>query len=155
MGTDDISNFIRINEQIGTAGQPTEEQLRSVRDEGYTAVINLAPENPDNHALPDERGLVTSLGMEYHNIPVEWSSPDTEDFEKFCKVMDDLRGSKVLIHCAANFRVTAFYSLYAMKRDGWSSDQANELIAKVWESLPDYSMDDTWKSFIKHIRSDL
>ena len=43
-----------------------------------------------------------------------------------------LPASKTLIHCAANFRVTAFYSLYAMKHLGWSEAQAAEFRASVW-----------------------
>lgn len=155
MSVENIFNFIKINEKIGTAGQPTKEQLQAACDEGYEIIINLAPENSDNHALPDEQAVVTSLGMEYHNIPVEWNSPRVDDFDKFTKAMNNLGGKKVLIHCAANFRVSAFYSLYAMKHESWSTGQADQLIAKIWESRPDYRMDDTWKTFIALIRSTL
>ena len=155
MSTEAITNFIKINEKIGTAGQPTEEQLQSARDEGYTNIINLAPESADNYALPNESGVVAALGMQYLNIPVEWGNPKETDFDKFTEAMDQLREKKVLIHCAANFRVTAFYSLYAMKREGWSAEEADKLIAKIWESRADYRMDDTWKTFIGAIRSRL
>lgn len=66
--------------------------------------------------------------------------------------MDGLRSKKVLVHCAANFRVTAFFSLYAMKREGWTAEQGNQLISRIWESRPDYRMDQTWRSFIDDIR---
>ena len=155
MSTNSIFNFIRVNETIGTAGQPTAEQLEAARHEGYEAVVNLAPNNADNHALPDEQKLVKSLGMAYHHIPVEWTNPKQEQFAAFSDLMEELRGKKVLIHCAANYRVTAFFSLYAMKHEGWSAEQANLLISRIWESHPDYRMDNTWRSFIDDIRSQL
>lgn len=153
MGTESILNFIRINDRVGTGGQPTREQLEAAHAEGYQAVINLAPANADNHALPDEENVVQSLGIAYHHIPVAWNNPRKEDFIAFEEAMVGLAGKKVLVHCAANFRVTAFYSLYAMKHENWSMEQADQLIAQIWESRPDYRMDDTWKSFIDEIRT--
>lgn len=155
MTTESIVNFIRVNDRIGTAGQPTAEQLQAARDEGYDAIVNLAPHDANNHALPDERAVVTSLNMQYHHIPVEWTNPKKEQFVAFANVMNALRGKKTLVHCAANFRVTAFFSLYALKHEGWTADQANQLISRIWESRPDYRMDDTWRSFIDGIRAQL
>ena len=60
--------------------------------------------------------------MAYHHIPVEWEQPQASDFVAFETIMSQLPASKTLIHCAANYRVTAFYSLYAMKHQGWSAD---------------------------------
>jgi protein tyrosine phosphatase (PTP) superfamily phosphohydrolase (DUF442 family) len=50
MSTESIFNFVRINERIGTGGQPTREQLEAARNEGYQAIVNLAPSNAENHA---------------------------------------------------------------------------------------------------------
>ena len=111
MSTDSIYNFIRVNERILTGGQPTAEQLRAAAEEGIQAVINLATYNPE-HSLENEQGLVQSLGMAYYPIPVIWDQPKEADFEAFEAALDALGDQKVLIHCAANYRVTAFYSLY-------------------------------------------
>src|SRR4051812_46267808 len=104
MSTESIINFVKINERIGTGGQPTSQQFDAARAEGYEAVVNLAPSNADNHALPDEQAIVSSLGMEYHYIPVEWTNPTREQFVTFTEVMEGLRNKRVLVHCAANFR---------------------------------------------------
>lgn len=153
MDTSSITNFIKVTDKIATSGQPTHEHLQAARDEGYQAIINLAPNDAENHALQGEQEIIRSLGMEYHHIPVEWGNPHTEQFEEFAGVMQELKDKKVLVHCAANYRVTAFYSLYAMKYQGWTAEQADRLIARVWESRPDYRMDDIWKSFIQGVRS--
>ncbi len=148
MSTQDIYNHIRISEEIAAGGQPSEEQLREAAAEGFTAVVNLATLDP-RHALPDEAGLVRSLGMAYHHIPVEWENPKATDFEAFETVMAALAQGKTLIHCAANFRVTAFYALYAQKHLGWPEARCDELRARIWKDrkLP------VWERFVAAIKA--
>jgi uncharacterized protein (TIGR01244 family) len=144
MSTADIYNYRQVNDRISTGGQPTEEQLRSAAEEEFTTVINLALINSDN-ALADEAGLVRSLGLTYHHIPVEWENPQENDFTAFEAVLQRAgAGEKILIHCAANFRVSAFYSLYAMKHLGWTETQADEFRASIWAE-GDYPI---WEQFI-------
>ena len=114
MSTQEIYHYIKVDDRLITGGQPTEEQLKSAAAEGIRTVINLAPLNPHN-SLKDEAGLVQSLGMAYYHIPVDWEHPTESDFETFEGVVKQLTEGRTLIHCAANFRVTAFYSLYALK----------------------------------------
>ena len=150
MSTEEIYNYRRINDQIITGGQPTEEHLKAAADEGFRTVINLAPINP-RYSLDDEPSLVRSLGMAYHHIPIAWDNPTRSDFAAFEQVMNELGAEKTLIHCAANFRVTAFYSLYALKHLGWSSDQADELRASIWQGS-DYPL---WETFISAMKADI
>jgi len=147
MSTQDIYNYRQVNDQISTGGQPTEEQLRAAAAEGFTTVINLATIDP-RYSLADEAGLVQSLGMAYHHIPVEWENPQAGDFAAFENVMQQLSTGKTLIHCAANFRVSAFYSLYALKHLGWSKAQAAEFRAPIWAGS-DYPI---WEKFIDEIK---
>ena len=148
MSTQDIYNFRRVNDQLITGGQPTEEQLRAAAAEGVTTVVNLAPINP-RYSLPDEPGLAQSLGLTYYHIPVDWEGPTASDFEAFESVMQALTPGKTLVHCAANFRVTAFYSLYALKRLGWSEAQADAFRASVWGGS-DYPV---WEDFIARMKA--
>ena len=146
MSTTEIYNYLKVNEQLITGGQPTEEQIRAAADEGFTTVINLATMSP-RYSLPDEAGLVQALGMTYHHIPVEWEHPKDSDFDTFDAVMQAMAKTKTLVHCAANFRVTAFYSLYAVKHLGWTPDRAAEFRAAIWFDS-DYPI---WDEFIEHM----
>lgn len=143
MTVQEIFNYVKVNEQVSTAGQPTEEQLRDLAADGFTAIINLAPVNPP-YTPADEAGLARSLGMTYVHIPVEWGNPTDADYDAFEQAMGRLAGEKVLIHCAANFRVTAFYSLYARRHLGWSQTQADDFRAGIWAGS-DYPI---WEAFI-------
>lgn len=147
----DIKNFIRVDDRVGTAGQPTAEQFKAVRDAGYEVVVNLLPSEQDN-AFKGEDALIRDLGMEYHYIPVLWSAPKPQDFASFCDVMHRLADKKVFIHCAMNMRVTAFYSSYAMKYLGWSYEQADALVARIWDAHEGFTMDDIWRGFVARIR---
>ena len=143
MSTDEIYNYIKVNDRLITGGQPTEDQLRDMAAEGFTAVINLAPVNPP-YTPVDEGGLVRSLGMTYHYIPVQWNNPTDEGFAAFERAMVAVVDDRLLIHCAANFRVTAFYSLFAQRHLGWSKEQAEAFRAQIWAGS-DYPI---WEDFI-------
>ena len=148
MSVAEIYNAIRVNDQLLTSGQPTEDQLRAASADGFTRVINLAPFEPAR-SLPDEAGLVQSLGMTYTNIPVIWTAPQLSDFEIFEQAMSQQPDTKTLVHCVANFRVTAFYSLYAQKHLGWSEAQADAFRARIWQG----SHNPIWNEFIASVKS--
>ncbi len=152
MSTEEIFNYRYIDEKVILAGQPDEAQLHAAADEGFQVVINLAPHSSSN-ALTDEAALCHSLGLEYHNIPVDWSNPAPEDYTTFVEVMSQAEQKKVLIHCAANYRVTAFFSTYAMQKLGWSPQQADSLVSSIWEQDPRWLMNDVWAYFIQKIRT--
>lgn len=151
MSADAIYNARVVNDRLITSGQPTEHQLRGAAAEGIDTVVNLAPHDSDN-ALPDEAGLVCALGMTYHHLPVVFENPTEADFAVFEQVMAQLPPeSRTLVHCAANFRVSAFYGLFAMKHLGWSAEQAEAFRAPIWNGS-DYPV---WEAFISKMQQRL
>lgn len=148
MSTQDIYHYREVNDLLSLGGQPTEEQLKSVARDGFKVVINLATINP-RYSLPDESGLVRSLGMIYYHIPVEWGNPTDDDFIAFENVFRQFSAEKMLVHCAANFRATAFYTLYALKNLGWSDQQGDEFMAPIWEG----SNYPVWESFMDQMKA--
>ena len=150
MSTADIYNSIQVNDMLITGGQPTAEQLEAAADEGVVTVINLATYSP-GHSLEDEAGIVRSHGMAYYAIPVDWGNPKESDFAAFEDLMQKLPPGKTLIHCAANYRVTAFYSLYAQKHLGWSDAQAEQFRMQIWSD----SNVPVWEELIARIKAQL
>jgi protein tyrosine phosphatase (PTP) superfamily phosphohydrolase (DUF442 family) len=128
----DIHNYIPIDGRLATAGQPSEEQLREVATAGYTSVINLGLLDT-RYCLPDERGLVAALGLAYQHIPVSFESPAVADFATFLKSMDRSAEERVLVHCAANYRVSTFMALYGELRLGWTHTEADAHARRFWE----------------------
>jgi protein tyrosine phosphatase (PTP) superfamily phosphohydrolase (DUF442 family) len=143
-----IKNFIAIDDRIGTAGQPTEDELRAVAADGYAAVINLGLLDP-KYCLPDEAGLVATLGLRYRHIPVVWTAPTVADFEAFVAAMDALAAERVFVHCAANYRVSSFMALYGELRLGWSRERADRHARALWE------LNEIWQELLRACRARL
>jgi protein tyrosine phosphatase (PTP) superfamily phosphohydrolase (DUF442 family) len=143
-------NFRQFNDRIGTAGQPTADELKQAAIEGYQDVVNIATYDPKS-SLTNEPAIVEELGMSYHPIPVDWNTPQVSDFDEFCRLMNALEDRKVLVHCAANCRVTAFVSLYAMSEYGLSEADAEAFMRSVWD--PDEVP--AWKNLIQEIKTQL
>lgn len=138
-----IRNFREIEERLLSAGQPSAEDLTSFRACGVETVINLALSTSDK-ALPDERAVVEKLGMRYIHIPVEWEAPTPEDFQVFCTALDQERAAArtVLVHCAANKRVSSFVFLYRVLKLGEPQEVAAQDLNAIWRP------DSVWQDFI-------
>ena len=150
----DIFNYIPVDANLASAGQPRENQLRLIADAGFEIVINLALHDDPRYSLPDEAGAVRSLGMAYEHIPVIFNRPEEKDLLAFFATMDNYAGKKIFVHCAANKRVSAFLGLYFAIRKNQDDEQAFALMRDVWEP------DEIWKAFIdsmlkKHKRQEI
>ena len=125
---------IKFNDnQVITAGLPTIEEFSLLQQAGVKTVINLIPNNNPN-ALKNEQKVVTDLGMQYHNISVDWQQPTLENVEQFFALMRANNNQPVLIHCAANYRASAFYYLYLATQQHQAVDINNVL--SPWGDLP-------------------
>ncbi len=136
-----VHNHRAVNATLGTSGLPTAEQLGAIAQAGFETVINLAPDEP-GRSLPDEAGVVRSLGLEYVHIPVPFGAPDREQLVAFFDAMAAHAGERVWVHCVANMRVTAFIGLHRVLRLGWEREPAFALMHDVWEPNP------VWAGFI-------
>lgn len=137
----DIYNFLPISDSLGTAGQPTAEQLAAVKDVGYDVVINLATGTTPRD-LPNESDLVTKHGMDYIHIPVIWDRPTAEDLSRFFAAMDANQHKKRFVHCIANMRVSAFVFLYQVLRQDIPAEEARSTLSQIWEP------NEVWQQFI-------
>lgn len=135
-------NFRQVDENLLTAGQPDEAQLADAARRGVKVVINLALHNDPRYSLADEAGCVRGLGLDYVHIPVQFNAPTEENLRAFIDAMDAHTGKRILVHCAANYRVTAFVGLYRVRREGWAAKKAFEPMHSVWEP------DAVWTQFI-------
>jgi len=140
-------NFRKVSETLYTSGQPSESQLASARDAGVGAVINLALHDDPRYSLEDERGCVESLGMTYVHIPVQFGAPTEADLLAFFSAMDAHRAQALLVHCGANYRVSAFLGLYNVLRLGQPREEAFALMDSVWKPNP------VWTQFIQDMLS--
>ena len=133
-----ILNYIKINKQISTAGQPTKEQFETIAKEGFDVVINLAMHNKG--ALKKEDKIVSKNGMLYFHLPITWKKPELDRLELFIRLLEMLEkgNKKVFVHCIMNYRASVFIHVYKrrvgkeesvfMAPDGYTPN-------KVWKML--------------------
>ena len=138
----DIHSFRAVGDRLGTAGQPTQAQFQMIRESAFGVVINLALPTSDN-AIPNEGSVVTSFGMSYVHIPVDFKAPTAQDFKTFCRVMEAFDGQRVFVHCAANMRVSAFVFLYRVLCQQVSVQDAAGDLHAIWQP------DGVWSGFIQ------
>ncbi|MDJ0612940.1 MAG: protein tyrosine phosphatase family protein [Rhizobiaceae bacterium] len=134
----DILNWRRLSENITLSGQPTEIQLAQIRDFGVTCIINLGPHH-NKGALEDEAGSVSSLGMDYIYIPVEFEEPTDQNFAEFCDALEAHPNTKIHVHCIYNARVSAFFYRYAREGRGFSEAEAFALMDGIWRPGNDWA----------------
>lgn len=117
-----IRNFLRINDQFCTGGQPRMEHLDQLEKEGVKAIINLR--TPGEHRAEEEEAKAKELGLRYFNIPVVFRDPKAEQVDEFLKLTDDPANRPAFIHCTAAIRVGAFWMIRRVMRDGWTLEKA-------------------------------
>ena len=124
-----IRNFLRVNEQFCTGGQPRLEHLEKLKSEGVKAIINLR--QPSEHRAQEEEAKAKELGLRYFNIPVVYRDPKDEQVTEFLKITDDPANRPAFIHCTAAIRVAAFWMIRRVLRDGWKFEDAQAEANKI------------------------
>jgi len=136
-----ITNFRQYSATFASAGQPTADQLQAIADQGFERIVYIAFTNNTN-ALPDEDQIVKGLGMEYMQVPVDFSNPLPDDFYAFADSMQRNTGKKTLLHCQVNARATAFSFLYRVLYEDVPLAEAKEDMNTVWQP------NEVWRDFI-------
>src|SRR5215212_10792280 len=119
-----IRNFLRVNKDFCTGGQPRNEHLAKLKEEGVRAIINLRP--PGEHRAEEERAEAERLGLRYFNIPVVFAEPKEEQATEFLRLTDDEANRPAFIHCTGAIRVGAFWMIRRVLRDGWTIEDAEK-----------------------------
>lgn len=139
-----IYHYLPLIPRIATSGQPTADQIEAIAAAGFEVVINLAMPTSD-WALPDEKELVETAGMQYVHIPVIWEQPTAADLASFLHTMKLHEDQRVFVHCAANMRVSVFMALYRVRTLGWSREAAMQAVYEIWQP------NEIWDTFIDQI----
>lgn len=125
----EIRNFLRVNKDFCTGGQPRLEHLEKLKAEGVKTIINLR--QPSEHRAAEEEAKAKELGLRYFNIPVAYGNPNEDQVAEFLKLTDDKENLPMFIHCTAAIRVGAFWMIRRALRDGWKIEDAQAEAEKV------------------------
>ncbi|MDG2018861.1 MAG: protein tyrosine phosphatase family protein [Porticoccaceae bacterium] len=136
-----IYNYLPINPNLATSGQPTANQLNSIKAAGSTKIINLGPPAAEN-SLANEASILSKIGIDYISIPVDFGAPSEQDFQQFASHMQNHKDQKIWVHCAANMRVSCFIFRYRTAILGENLELAEADLRKIWHP------NTVWKKFI-------
>ena len=137
----DAPNVHVVSPQLVTAGQPTRESLQKLKEEGFTAVIYLAPGNTAD-AVAEEAEILKAQGIEFVHVPIPWPAPEAQHLQATAEAMSRLKGQKVLIHCQMNMRASAVTFLYR-------TIHAKEDPAVAWKDVKAvWTPNNQWAKFI-------
>ena len=137
-----LINPRRLSPTLLTAGQPQPAHFAGLAAEGIRHVINLAVPATSPGFLADEAALCAAHGMRYTHIPVPFAAPGEAEFEAFCAAFEAAGSEPVLVHCALNYRVSAFLYRYRTQRQGMAAAEAQKDLDALWQP------DAVWRKFI-------
>lgn len=140
----DISNYREYSSTFSSSGQPTKDQLKLLKDDGFERIVYIAFSNNGN-AFADEDIVVKELGMDYLHIPVLWDHPTNSDFYTFAGAMSLTTERKTLLHCQVNYRASAFSFLYRVLYEDVPVAVAKADMNSVWQP------NETWQKLIFEI----
>jgi len=124
-----IRNFLRVNKDFCTGGQPRLEHFEMLKKDGVKAIINLR--QPSEHRAEEEEAKAKELGLRYFNIPFVFGSPKDEQVDEFLRITDDESNRPAFIHCTAGIRVGAFWMIRRVLRDGFTIEAAEKEAEQV------------------------
>ncbi len=94
---------------ITAAGQPQEDGLKELAENGYAAVIDLRTAGEDRGM--DEQGIVENLGMEYVALPISGRGAiNFANANRLDRILSNYN-QPVLVHCGSSNRVGALLAL--------------------------------------------
>ena len=126
----DVPRVLCLDENFATGGQPTGDAYAKAAASGFSSVLSLrtATEGID---LLRERSQVETKKMRYFNIPVNSSSPRTEQADEFLRIARDKTNHPMLVTCSTANRVGAFMMILRVVEQGWSEEKALEEAIKI------------------------
>src|SRR5438270_4488515 len=96
LGSGPPPNFVTWRPDLQSSGQPNRAYLMRAKEQGYAAVINLAPPQSMG-SVSDEEQIIMAQGLTYVNIPVDFDRPTQQDFDRFSSAMQQNAANNVLV----------------------------------------------------------
>lgn len=144
---EEIMNYREYSPGFSSAGQPSREQFKLLKEEGFERIVYIAFANSEG-AISDEDQVVKELGMHYAQVPVIWEAPTKADFNAFAAVMQSAPEKRTLLHCQANYRASAFAFLYRVLYLDAPLAEAKAAMNTIWKP------DGAWRDLIFEVLED-
>lgn len=129
--------FNKDNIYIG--GQPSKTDLLSLKEAGFTNVINVRTEAEMQGLNFYEDFLLEKAGIPYHLIPIggDDNPYSPEKLKQFAQAIESSHNGKILLHCRSGHRVSQLWAAYLVKYKNMKPDEALEIVSDLnWWPMP-------------------
>ncbi len=119
----EIINARRPSAELLTGGQLSEEQMRTLREHGYTHFISLRPRAEDGAGWEEE--FAAQEGIDFTRIPVAGRADiSVANAELLAEALSGTGAEKAVVYCKSGNRVGALLALKAHFVDGQDAEKA-------------------------------
>jgi protein tyrosine phosphatase (PTP) superfamily phosphohydrolase (DUF442 family) len=103
--------FHQYHQSLASAAQPSLEQFKELKAQGWDVILNLSPASTRN-ALRDEALVVEQLSMDYVHFPVDCSELRPSHYQTFRDILKALEDRRVVVHCGGNIKSSNLIHMY-------------------------------------------
>ncbi|MCF8057730.1 MAG: hypothetical protein K9K67_00425 [Bacteriovoracaceae bacterium] len=116
------------------SGQPSMEDFKKLKEQGFTHIVNLRRETEYNEL--EERGKIKELGMIYshHPFPLDMKIDDAYVDGVTGSIVENRKKGKTLVHCSSGNRVGIWVGAH------FSKDHS-QTPAKAFETAEENGLD--------------
>jgi uncharacterized protein (TIGR01244 family) len=120
------------------SGQPTNDDIKALRKEGFKHIINLRKQNEEDYSASSEASMVRKNEIEYSHTPMDLRQPLTDTYIKSVteKVRAFQNKGKTLVHCSSGQRAALWAGGHFYKDHGYSKDQVERMTKKMGLEKP-------------------
>jgi uncharacterized protein (TIGR01244 family) len=128
-----IPKYLLLKPGLATAGQPTPDALRALKQQGFRTVINLRAETEPG--VKEEEALVKAEGLRYVSVPITPAGLTQQQVDQVAKALDDPEAGPILLHCGSANRVGAVWTAIQVQK-GRSYEEALAEARKIGLTSP-------------------
>lgn len=128
-----IEHFSRIDDSTGYAGSPVgfggatpDSAMAWLKDEGFSAVINLRQAGEEGVDVECSRVAAEAAGLNYIHLPFSAKELDQQLINDFLAAVGSQANQPVYIHCRSATRVAALWAIGRVLRDGWDIEATRQ-----------------------------
>jgi protein tyrosine phosphatase (PTP) superfamily phosphohydrolase (DUF442 family) len=109
--THTIGRFYQYTPLLASGAQPTESEIKLLKEDGFQAIVNISPSSAGNF-LHNEALVVEHLSMDYVHVPIDYNNLRPLYYNIFKGIMNGLKDKKVFVHCGGNIKASNFLHMY-------------------------------------------